>query len=73
MSGDVGLRKPDAAIYRLVAERLDAPPEVCVFVDDIEVNVEGARAVGMTALHHRDVDATLLELGRLFAADLTTS
>jgi FMN phosphatase YigB (HAD superfamily) len=37
-----------------------------VFVDDFRVNVDGAEAVGMTGILHRDTEATLTELGRLF-------
>ena len=34
ISSEVGLRKPDPAIYELAAERLGLPPDACVFVDD---------------------------------------
>jgi putative hydrolase of the HAD superfamily len=52
-SADVGMAKPDPAIYRLTAARLALAPEACLFVDDSEENVEAARQVGMTAVHHR--------------------
>jgi HAD superfamily hydrolase (TIGR01509 family) len=53
-SGDVGLAKPDVAIYRLAANRLGVEPPDCLFVDDMARNVAGARAAGMRAhLHHR--------------------
>jgi putative hydrolase of the HAD superfamily len=50
-SAFVGVRKPDRRIYEIVLERLGdvAAPE-CLFVDDLEVNCEGARAVGMEAV-----------------------
>lgn len=51
----LGVRKPDAAFYRrLLAETGMAPHEV-LFVDDREVNVEGARAVGIAAHRFTDV------------------
>jgi len=62
ISGEVGLRKPEAEIYLLAAERLALPPEACVFVDDLRTNVRGAEAVGMVGLHHIDTDATLRSL-----------
>ncbi|HVU72192.1 MAG TPA: HAD family phosphatase [Mycobacteriales bacterium] len=62
ISGEVGMRKPEPEIYRLVAERLGVTPEECVFVDDIATNIRGAVAVGMVGVHHTDVDATLAEL-----------
>lgn len=67
-SADVGMAKPDHPIYELAAKRLDLPPEECVFIDDMEGNVEAAREVGMAAVHYRvhqgdDLTAQLAELG----------
>lgn len=42
-----GIRKPDPRIYLRAAEALRLPPTACLFVDDLTVNVDGARAVGM--------------------------
>jgi epoxide hydrolase-like predicted phosphatase len=67
ISGDVGLHKPQPEIYRLGAERIGVAPELCVFVDDLRENVEGAEAVGMTALLHREPAATTAALRELFA------
>lgn len=50
----MGLRKPDPAIYRAAAEELGVEPERCLFVDDREVNCEGARSVGMDAIRFED-------------------
>jgi putative hydrolase of the HAD superfamily len=58
-SGFVGVRKPDPAIYALVLERLALPAEACVFVDDLEHNVEAARALGFAVVHHRETAATI--------------
>jgi putative hydrolase of the HAD superfamily len=66
ISGEVGLRKPDPAIYRLVAERLDVAPEECVFVDDLSPNVRAAAAVGMVGIHHTDPVTTVAELEAVF-------
>ena len=71
ISGEVGLNKPDAAIYRLGAQRVGLPPEECVFVDDLRENCEGAEAVGMTAVLHRGADGTVPELERLLEVSLT--
>jgi putative hydrolase of the HAD superfamily len=67
ISGDVGLHKPQPEIYELGAERLGVSASECVFVDDLRENVAGAKAVGMTAILHRDPEATIAELRRLFA------
>ena len=57
LSGAVGLRKPDPAIYRLAAQRLGAAPGACVFVDDLQRNVEVASELGMVGVHHTGDDA----------------
>jgi len=53
-SGDVRLAKPDAAIYRLLAERHGLAAERTVFIDDMAANVEAARQLGWHAIHCRD-------------------
>lgn len=49
-AAEEGLRKPAPEIYLRCAERLDLAPGQIVFVDDLTVNVEGARAIGMQGL-----------------------
>jgi epoxide hydrolase-like predicted phosphatase len=71
ISGEVGLRKPEPEIFLLAAERLGLEPADCVFVDDMEPNVDGARALGMTAILHTTYDKTRRELEALFGVDLT--
>lgn len=72
VSGDVGLHKPQPEIYLLAAERVATEPEACVFVDDLRENIEGAEAVGMTGVLHRDPAVTLERLGRLLDLDLSS-
>jgi 2-haloacid dehalogenase len=55
VSGAVKLLKPDPAIYFLALHRFGLKPAEALFIDDREINVEGARAVGMKA--HLFVDA----------------
>ena len=63
-SGFVGMRKPDPAIYELTIERLGdgVAAGECLFVDDIEVNVDAARELGMSAVHFRDNDQAIPEI-----------
>jgi putative hydrolase of the HAD superfamily len=63
-SGFVGMRKPEPEIYLLTLERLGGGlrPEECAFLDDIEVNCETARALGMSAVRFRDNDQAIAEL-----------
>jgi epoxide hydrolase-like predicted phosphatase len=70
ISGEVGLRKPEPDIYRYAADAVGLTPVECVFVDDMQPNVTGAQAVGMTAIHHTAYDDTLLQLEKAFALDL---
>ncbi|MCG7393316.1 HAD family phosphatase [Microvirga sp. ACRRW] len=59
VSGDEQLLKPDAPIYRLLLERYGLEAEDCVFIDDSRANVEGARHVGMHAIHYPDEQVDL--------------
>ena len=70
ISGEVGLHKPQPQIFELGAERVALPPSACVFVDDLRENCEGAEAVGMVAVLHRDVDQTLARLEELLEIEL---
>jgi putative hydrolase of the HAD superfamily len=68
-SGFVGMRKPDPEIYELTLERLGGPaPERVLFVDDIEDNCEGARALGMTAVRFLDTDQAIADLDAALVA-----
>jgi putative hydrolase of the HAD superfamily len=67
-SGFVGVRKPDPAIYALVLERLALPADACVFVDDLDGNVDAAQALGFAVVHHRETQATIAELEALLGA-----
>ena len=49
-SCEVGLRKPDHAIYSLTCERMGLAPNDCLFLDDHPGNVAAALAVGLDAL-----------------------
>ena len=60
VSADVGLAKPDPAIFRLAAERLGVAPEACLMIDDQAQHIEGARAAGLRA--HLHEPARLREL-----------
>ena len=63
-SAFVGLRKPDPGIYELTLERLGDSVEAsdCVFVDDLEVNCETARQLGMRAVRFVDAEQAIPEI-----------
>jgi putative hydrolase of the HAD superfamily len=62
-SAFVGLRKPDPAIFELTLERLGGiAPQRCVFVDDLDVNCEAARALGMAAVRFENAEQAIPEV-----------
>jgi putative hydrolase of the HAD superfamily len=61
-SAFVGCRKPESRIYRVMLDRIAMPAEACLFVDDVEVNCEGARRAGMGAVHFRDNEQAISEI-----------
>jgi len=64
-----GVRKPNPAIYRLALDRLGVDADRAAFLDDIESNVEGARAVGIHGIVvGADPAPALGELAALIAA-----
>jgi HAD superfamily hydrolase (TIGR01509 family) len=48
-SHHLGVRKPAAAFYERLLDRIGHPPALCLFVDDREVNCAAAEAAGMRA------------------------
>ncbi|AEF37808.1 hydrolase [Mycolicibacter sinensis] len=66
VSAEVGIRKPDPAIYLLAADKLGRPTDECIFVDDVEVNLVPARNLGMQTLLHTDRESTLTSLRRVY-------
>lgn len=48
-SGNVGMAKPDAEIFGVLLATLGADPSDCLFLDDRQANVDGARAAGLRA------------------------
>jgi 2-haloacid dehalogenase len=59
VSGEVKLLKPDPAIFWLALDRFRLRPADALFVDDRQINVDAALAVGLRA--HLFVDAADLE------------
>lgn len=48
-SGELGGRKPELSVYQRALQRLDARAGTTLFLDDLFVNVRGARAAGLHA------------------------
>ncbi len=68
LSFELGLVKPDAAIFDAVADRLPVPRGRVLFLDDNVMNVEAAAQAGFASSHVRGVEAAraaLVEAGVL--------
>lgn len=65
ISGEVGMRKPEEGIFRHALDLIGLEAHQCVFIDDIEANINAARRLGIHGIHHTEPAATLAELERL--------
>jgi putative hydrolase of the HAD superfamily len=70
ISHEVGLRKPDPAIYALAVDKLGLPAEECVFVDDLGGNLKPAAEIGMATIKHVDAGETIAQLEELLGVPL---
>ncbi len=61
-SGFVGYRKPESKIYALTLDRIGIAPQACLFIDDVQVNCEGAERAGINAVHFRDNEQAIPEI-----------
>ena len=61
-SSEVGVCKPDPHIFHSTLERLSVAPSAAVFIDDREKNVNGAKALGIHAIHYKSREQTLRAL-----------
>lgn len=62
ISAEVGVMKPEAAIFQYALEQLEVKPKEAVFVDDFIENITGCEAVGMRGIHFNSMEQTLKEL-----------
>ncbi|KJC64312.1 HAD family hydrolase [Agreia bicolorata] len=69
ISERIGVQKPDGAAFRMLAASLGVEPGECLFVGDNPLHdIDGARAVGMTALlvdrygaHREGIEGAVME------------
>ena len=60
-SAFVGTRKPEPEIYKLTLERLGVAAEAALLIDDVEVNCEAARELGMRAVWFRSAEQAITD------------
>lgn len=66
VSGDVGLAKPDPAIYKYTLELLGVEPKEAIFIDDSNANVETAKALGIIGIQFQTHTRLLEDLKNFF-------
>ena len=69
-SAKSGMRKPDPRIYHAACEALSVQPQEAVFLDDIGVNLKGAKAVGMITIRVDQTTSAIDELERVLGIPL---
>jgi HAD superfamily hydrolase (TIGR01509 family) len=68
LSSEVGMVKPDSAIFSLTADRLQLLPSECVMVDDLETNISGAKSIGMEGIIFSTTDKFTSAMNELLYA-----
>ncbi len=62
ISSHEGYAKPEKEIYECLLQKYNLKAEECLFTDDMEVNVEGARAVGINTIRFQSAQQFREEL-----------
>lgn len=67
LSFEEGLVKPDKAIYQLICQKYQLTPENCLFLDDIEENIQAAQSINMHGLLVKNEIQACQELKKVLA------
>lgn len=62
LSGEVGLVKPDRAIFEVLLQRIGRPAGECIFIDDHDANILAAEEMGFQTIHFRSAEQLKGEL-----------
>jgi 2-haloacid dehalogenase len=65
VSGEVGLVKPDPAIFRLLLQKIHRQPDECLVIDDSLENIEAAQKMGFVTHHFTSPASLEVELHQL--------
>jgi epoxide hydrolase-like predicted phosphatase len=66
-SAFVGARKPEREIYEMTLARLGVPAGTTMFIDDIEINCDAARELGMNSVWFRSNEQAIEEIEQALA------
>ncbi len=61
-SHEVGIAKPERAVYALTCARLGVKPEETIFLDDVEASVSAARECGLYGVLFRDTAQAIADI-----------
>jgi putative hydrolase of the HAD superfamily len=64
-SSKIGIRKPNPRIYEMMCETLGVDPAVCIYLDDLGMNLKPARAMGMATIKVESSPQAIAELEKL--------
>ena len=67
VSSYIGVMKPDRRIYETLLAKYSLSADECLFVDDRQVNIDGAAAVGINALHFVTMEQAMADMEKLLA------
>ena len=73
ISAELGVMKPDPAIFQHALDQLGVKPKEAVFVDDFPENVAGCEAIGMRGIHFKSEEQMMKELKKLLKQTLPTA
>ncbi len=62
ISGDAGVAKPDARIYRMLLERIGWKAGDCLFIDDSAENIRAAQELGFKTIQFQSAEQLRLAL-----------
>ena len=75
ISGEVGLVKPDPAIFHLLLAKIGRTAQECIFIDDSSANVQSAQQMGFSAIQFHSpeqLEQNLSQLGILPSRSIET-
>jgi putative hydrolase of the HAD superfamily len=68
-SAFVGSRKPEREIYEVTLDRLGVAPESALLIDDVDLNCDAARALGMGAVCFRTTEQAIADTEEVLSGD----
>lgn len=64
LSYEIGIKKPDPEIYKLLLSKLQALPQTVLFIDNKQANVDAAKELGVDGIVFLSSDQLIQELGK---------